>query len=695
MTELECALDSINIRHAFHFEEFSQKFLAIQYPNFKKLGGVHDLGRDGVFENLDADPTIFMQASITDNFKKKIPETIEKLLANGFKVKILVYCTNQKMAPYEDHLKHDIMNRYGVQLDIRGQEYFVPHASASSGRIEISRQFVNKVIDNLKFTFGDSLSADLSDEFKLFSAYLQNSALNPEKGISKTAFESFLKCILSNSDGMTLHEIQNNAIRVFCKTNSGLFESRISGAIERLKHQGVISISTQGIICLRPAEKKKINESISQATNFNSIKSSLMVVLRDSSIITRDEREKYSDSIINDALLLIEQYIWTSGHFFILVQSNSRTVNLHKASLESITHDAILDGRITVPKSVKADRYENILNDYIEHLLICDIPDIIHRLNAMFDAYCLAFLMKETDDFESAKASFYAKSKFLVDADVIITALSEKYSINCPKIYTDLLKSCKDIGMQLFYNDSTINEIQTHMGRIEIEYSALISEGEQAFFDKDVPELISAYRLFASNVTFADFLNRFRGKRNYAQNIAQSIEMIFGLKHIDSIETKLQSSVERREELRAFWAQRKTRRRWQDSEAIDILIDHDVSNYSLVESWRKQAKSANEINRWLTHDGVAYQADKFYHSCRYVTMTPEFIASILSINPDVKSDSDRRSFFLAALSVQINRISLKSMIAKSIGEKDCHEQFMIVRDIQDAQDEFMMPGSQE
>jgi len=296
--------------------------------------------------------------------------------------------------------------------------------------------------------------------------------------------------------------------------------------------------------------------------------------------------------------------------------------------------------------------------------------------------------MKETDDFESAKASFYSKSRLLIDADVIITALSEKYTPNSAKIYTDLLNSCKDIGMQLFYDDSTINEIQTHMGRLEIEYSMLISEGEIAFIQNDVPELIAAYRLASSECSFSEFLNRFRGKRNYAQNIAQSIEIILGLKHISSSDIATQISVERKEELRTFWAQRKNRRRWQDSDAIHILIEHDISNYSLVEAWRKQAKSSREINRWLTHDGVAYQADKYFHKYRYVTMTPEFIATVLSINSDAESDQKERSFFLAALSVQVNRISLKRIIAKSLISTKDSEQYMIMRDIQDIQDEF-------
>jgi|GEM_PF-3674430 len=332
MTELDCALTGLKVKHAFHFEEFAQKFLAIQYPNFKKFGENHDLGRDGVFENLISDPTIFMQASITDSFTTKIGDTIKKLRKNGFDVKVLVYCTNQRMAPFEEHLKIEAQSKYNVQLDIRGHEFFVTHAAASQGRMEISKQFVNKVIDNIQFNFGDSLSGDLSNEFKLFSAYLQNSALNAEKGISKTAFEGFVKCILASSGEMSIVEIRSYAATVFHKTNPGLFESRISGALERLRNQGIVNVAANGKYSLRSSEKKQIIDAVSRATSFNNIKSSLMVVLRDSAALTKDERDNFAELIINDALYVIENYIWTSGHFFVLVQSDSRTIGLHKAS---------------------------------------------------------------------------------------------------------------------------------------------------------------------------------------------------------------------------------------------------------------------------------------------------------------------------------------------------------------------------
>ena len=134
------------------FELFAQAFMAVTMGReFIPLGGTHDGGADGAFERglFESKSSLFMQASIQENFRQKIRDTVRRLKEVGRTPTTLVYCTS-RVIPLLDKEAQDLSDELGVAIQIRDQKYIDAHINSAPGTVEAFQSYLAPQLDYLK-----------------------------------------------------------------------------------------------------------------------------------------------------------------------------------------------------------------------------------------------------------------------------------------------------------------------------------------------------------------------------------------------------------------------------------------------------------------------------------------------------------------------------------------------------------------
>jgi len=162
---LRLALDQLDEHSGFEFEGFANSFLATEIPGLRPVGGIHDAGRDAFVHSSDEAPGVFCQHSVTKDWKRKVPATLDTLRRNGFQPRELIYTTNREIQREADALRASL-RKQGVSLDIRDRGWFEAVANTSPGRIAAAERLAQRYVDPLlssRRVIG-GLSVALTDE---------------------------------------------------------------------------------------------------------------------------------------------------------------------------------------------------------------------------------------------------------------------------------------------------------------------------------------------------------------------------------------------------------------------------------------------------------------------------------------------------------------------------------------------------
>ena len=101
---LKLALERIGSSDGDLWEEFSNAFLASEFPQLRPVGGMHDKGRDAFLYEAADEPGVFLQYSVQEDFRTKVRCTVLDLRANRFELRQLSYCSPQEIIKEADEL---------------------------------------------------------------------------------------------------------------------------------------------------------------------------------------------------------------------------------------------------------------------------------------------------------------------------------------------------------------------------------------------------------------------------------------------------------------------------------------------------------------------------------------------------------------------------------------------------------------
>ncbi|QNM89401.1 hypothetical protein HOO34_06905 [Aliarcobacter cryaerophilus] len=128
----------------FMFESFAQEFMAsILGSNFRPAGGIHDGGRDGLFEDENKD-SIYIQISIQQTIETKIKSTIQRLKSQGKNIKKLFYITSIDVSKVDD-IEDKIKEEFDVLINIKDRKYIISHRNHSQQTMFAFENYLKKV----------------------------------------------------------------------------------------------------------------------------------------------------------------------------------------------------------------------------------------------------------------------------------------------------------------------------------------------------------------------------------------------------------------------------------------------------------------------------------------------------------------------------------------------------------------------
>ncbi len=112
------------------FEAFAQEFFsAMRGTDYVPLGGMHDGGAEGYVSKIElaaGKPKHFMQASVQQDFRKKIRATVKRLRQKGRDPEALTYLTSLVIRSIDDE-ESALGKELGVSLRIRDRNYIANH----------------------------------------------------------------------------------------------------------------------------------------------------------------------------------------------------------------------------------------------------------------------------------------------------------------------------------------------------------------------------------------------------------------------------------------------------------------------------------------------------------------------------------------------------------------------------------------
>lgn len=119
------------------FEDFFKSFgQAVYGPDFLPIGGMHDGGADGAMSsNLFEDQSrtgYYFQASIVENIRQKIRDTVKSLEKSRGNIRQLTYFSS-RIVPNTDTVEHDLSVELNIPVQIRDRQWITNVINRNDG----------------------------------------------------------------------------------------------------------------------------------------------------------------------------------------------------------------------------------------------------------------------------------------------------------------------------------------------------------------------------------------------------------------------------------------------------------------------------------------------------------------------------------------------------------------------------------
>ena len=193
---LHLALDRLRADQWKVFEEFASGFLTSQYPNLRTVASPSgDDGRDAELFSYDGRIPTALQYSVSKDWRRKIRGTAKRISATLPDIRILIYVTNQSILSTADALKKEILQDYGLVLDVHDRDWFLDRFAGDEHRESVSEDLARKIVDPYLAGRGvlkRSAPTLSSNEFRAALTFLQLQWEDDtrEKGLTTLTFEA-------------------------------------------------------------------------------------------------------------------------------------------------------------------------------------------------------------------------------------------------------------------------------------------------------------------------------------------------------------------------------------------------------------------------------------------------------------------------------------------------------------------------
>jgi hypothetical protein len=642
---LRFALDQLRPTDWEAFEGLCGAFLATDFPDLRRIGGVGDEGRDAVFA-VPAMNDVVVQMSIQANWKSKIRETINTLQDSGRAFTTLIYATNKDIGPRSDGLKAELLAE-GIALDARDQRYFLDRVNLSVANRDAAATLADRIVNPL--LPGDELARnspladnDLRAGLVYLELQIRNSA--DARNLSRLSYDSLVLGSLRDTDRDTQRpqaDIEDEIKRHLPSRDPGQVRHSVDAALKRLKSDRKIIVSgptDSRTFALhhdqRELQAERALEILSERQIVEDEFCDLLRLVGDElevSLRAESDLRPLVDALDN----LLQSILSTEGNNFAeAVRTGSGAVK--RADLLRGAEDTVTRHYPKLKSLVRSrDGLVELILETSERLFDRPSTAIQGYLRELSDAYTLFAFLNEASDVQKAVSHFFSRGRLVLDTTVLLPCLAEDDLSVQDQPFTNLLRAAMAAGMELSTTAGVANEIETHLKR-----ALHFSRTRPGEWEGGVPYAFSHWQEVVGAGEFAKHVDKFLGDRG-VEDVEFFLEQALGIEIVDlagGAAAALPDEV--RHEFTEIWRARKRVREGQSASERDLLLNHDLEMYLGVLAQRK--KEVRDVfgyeSWWVTQDGSAQGIFKVARSEDVALpsnpcMSPSFLSNLIALGP--------------------------------------------------------------
>ena len=640
---LELALERIRPEQWKLFEVFASAFLLTLYPDLRTLASPSgDKGRDAELFSYDGRSHTVLQYSVAQNWRNKILDTARRISKNLPEVRMLIYVTNHSILAAADSLKQEILDEYGLVLDIHDAAWFLDRLYGDEGREYAAKILANKVVDPYLSNEGviEHTAPTLSSteyQAALTFLHLQWEDDTREKGLTRLSFQALVRSVLRNTNSesrIQRSDVHKQIVGMFPNHDPEQIKRLTDSALNKLTKRYIRHWTKQDEFCLTYDEVQRVRERLTEIEIANiSLDREIQ-----SCLIHYGMDPKKMESLCALIRSALERYLLGRGEVFAAAITNDSLDKLGiDGLLKSIEH--VVESEHINNRKINADA----IFSCIVELLTEPSIDVQNYLRSKADAYTLFAFLGQTADVQAAVSAMFSYGEIWLDTSVALPLFAEKLiSTERQRRFSQMLTAASKAGLDLRVTPGVIEEIERHLNRCQAYLYTHHSKWKGS-----VPFLANAYlRSGRSPGGFSSWKENFMGTERPEDDIADFLQEFFAIERKGLEEEMMNASDEVRAVVQEAWHSAHTRRRDVDSEelkaiAIDRLIQHDVENYlGVLELRRNENVSALGYSAWwLTLDRSAEHVDneiraKLEHRAPITpVMSADFLVNYLSVGP--------------------------------------------------------------
>lgn len=601
-----------------HFEGLCAAFLVPEYPRLRTMAHPSgDGGRDSELFSPEGQTNIAFQYSIQKDWKGKIIKTVARLSEEFPSVHYLIFLSNQQIGSQADGLKKELLTK-GLFLDIRDKNWFLERMDVGEGRQDAAEQLIDRIGRPYLVSeqvIEKSTSPLTSQEARAALLYLgmqwQDDII--EKGLTKLSFDALVRAALRNTNSdnrMKRAQVQETIHQYLPTANAEELNEYINAALVRLSKRYIRHWQKEDEFCLMHDEYQRILSRLAEKKNEENdfdceLTKQCSLCLQD---IKGTTEEDTSDLRLRTHRV-IEKLLLRKGEIFV---SAIRTGAPERMGFDQVMDIIMKDIESHRPGKIIAHLIPKIVETIIRNILI-ELKDSTQRyIKSLADSYTLFTFLKETPDVQKATKKLFLHGTIWIDTTVLLPLFAEQLeSDHKLRIYSRLISTCNEAGIDLCVTLGTIQEINAHMNK-----ALTCSKFTPSYSWKGrVPYLFYQYlKLGGSDLSFDKWLSLFRGNEHPDEDIAQYLLEEHGIEKVSLIEESITVDKDFRQAADRLWTEAHYERRGKNAEEADEnttiqLIKNDLETYLGVIALRsKERVTELGYKHWLlTLDSIAWQ----------------------------------------------------------------------------------------
>lgn len=482
MIEIRAAEIALDRVEGTVFEKYFHALLpAIFGDQFVPLGGNNDGGADAFIEPIHAKKGVrrFFQASVQQDHRQKIRETIRRIREVGRDPNELTYCTSRKI-PRVDQEDDLLSEELGVVIRIRDQRWILSNINHSQATVAAFNSYLAPEIAFLKHLGATSILVDVKQEDTrtLFVFLEQELARRRDRSdILIATIDSLILWALEGTDpdkGRFLKRSEILArIEEVLPSAKHFIRGSIDHRLERLCSRNneigreIRFHSKQKAYCL-PFETRKLvyeenaTDELLKMHFLEGLESKVVAAYPDDEILCGS-----ADVVSAIAHITIEKAFAHQGMELSAFLSGNAPKD-HQLSIADYADSAIAESSIgqKLREKVK-EAVLTVLRTALYESTGCERE----YFNKLSRTYTLLFTLRTDAKVIDYFQSMSSKLVLYVGADIIVRALSEQYLRSEDRMTVNLLSILAKSGAKLILNETAADEVCANMRNSDLEFT--------------------------------------------------------------------------------------------------------------------------------------------------------------------------------------------------------------------------------